>query len=141
MCPSFSPKRYELVIHHAELAPTDQQQLQWPRWGQYVETRGTSGEAIDLEPGRALQRLNADWRDALSDAERTSIWRRMLAIHAEQLFTIGILADVRQPVVISNRLRNVPAEGLYNWDPGAFFGIYRPDLFWFDQAPPAAAAR
>ena len=23
MCPSFSPKRYELVIHHAELAPTD----------------------------------------------------------------------------------------------------------------------
>ena len=124
----------------AELAPTDQQQLQWPRWGQFVETQGSSGEAIDMEPGRALQRLNADWRDALGDAERASIWRRMLEIHAEQLFSIGILADVRQPVVISNRLRNVPAEGLYNWDPGAFFGIYRPDLFWFDQAPPATAA-
>jgi peptide/nickel transport system substrate-binding protein len=124
----------------AEFAPTDQQQLQWPRWGQYVETQGSSGEAIDMEPARALQRLNADWRDALSDAERTRIWRRMLEIHAEQLFTIGLLADVRQPVVISNRLRNVPAEGLYNWDPGAFFGIYRPDLFWFDQAPAAAAA-
>jgi peptide/nickel transport system substrate-binding protein len=37
-----------------------------------------------------------------------------------------------QPVVIGNDVRNVPAEGLYNWDPGAYFGIYRPDTFWFD---------
>jgi peptide/nickel transport system substrate-binding protein len=125
----------------AELAPTDQQQLQWPRWGQYVETQGRSGEAIDIASGRELQRLNADWRDALSDADRTQIWQRILEIHAAELFTIGILADVRQPVVISNKLRNVPAEGLYNWDPGAFFGIYRPDLFWFDQAPASTASR
>src|SRR5262249_20816754 len=69
----------------AEFAPTDQQQLQWPRWGQYVETQGRSGEAIDLEAGRELQRLNADWRDALSDADRTQIWQRILEIHAEQL--------------------------------------------------------
>jgi peptide/nickel transport system substrate-binding protein len=33
-------------------------------------------------------------------------------------------------VVISNRLRNVPKEGIYNWDPGAHFGVYRPDTFW-----------
>jgi peptide/nickel transport system substrate-binding protein len=25
----------------------------------------------------------------------------------------------------------VPEQGFYNWDPGAFFGIYRPDTFWF----------
>ena len=37
-----------------------------------------------------------------------------------------------QPVVVSGVLRNVPAEGLYNWDPGAYFGMYRPDTFWFD---------
>jgi peptide/nickel transport system substrate-binding protein len=28
---------------------------------------------------------------------------------------------------------NVPREGFYNWDPGAFFGIYRPETFWFRQ--------
>jgi peptide/nickel transport system substrate-binding protein len=26
---------------------------------------------------------------------------------------------------------NVPEKGFYNWDPGAFFGVYRPDTFWF----------
>jgi peptide/nickel transport system substrate-binding protein len=57
----------------------------------------------------------------------------MLEIHADQVFTIGLVSGVRQPVVVAKRLRNVPDEGLYNWDPGAFFGIYRPDTFWFSE--------
>ena len=32
------------------------------------------------------------------------------------------------------KLRNVPEEGIYNWDPGALFGIYKPDGFWFDTS-------
>lgn len=130
--PSMSPQ---------EFAPTEQTQLQWPRWGQFVDTQGSSGEAVDIEAARELQRLNADWRDALSDADRLRIWRRILEISADQVFTIGLIADVRQPVVVANRLRNVPAEGIYNWDPGALFGIYRPDLFWFDRGGATAAAR
>jgi peptide/nickel transport system substrate-binding protein len=27
----------------------------------------------------------------------------------------------------------VPAEGIYNWEPGAHFGIYHPDTFWFES--------
>jgi peptide/nickel transport system substrate-binding protein len=46
------------------------------------------------------------------------------------MFTIGILAGVPQPVVVDNNLRNVPEKGVYNWDPGGHFGIYRPDGFW-----------
>jgi len=34
-------------------------------------------------------------------------------------------------LVPRDRLMNVPQQGFYNWDPGAFFGIYRPDTFWF----------
>jgi peptide/nickel transport system substrate-binding protein len=30
-------------------------------------------------------------------------------------------------------LRNVPIEGIYNWNPGAHLGIYMPDTFWFDE--------
>jgi peptide/nickel transport system substrate-binding protein len=37
-------------------------------------------------------------------------------------------------VVVSNRLRNVPDEGVYNWDPGAYFGRYGMDAFWFADA-------
>jgi peptide/nickel transport system substrate-binding protein len=56
----------------------------------------------------------------------------MLGIHADQQFSIGVISGVPQPVITRTRLRNVPEKGLYNWDPGAFFGIYRPDTFWFE---------
>jgi peptide/nickel transport system substrate-binding protein len=117
-----------------ELAPTNQQQLQWPKWGVHFEDGGKSGEAIDDPAAQELARLNAAWRIAVDDAERTRIWKRMLEIHAEQVYTIGLVANVRQPVVVSSRLRNVPQVAVYNWDPGAFFGVYRPDAFWFGDA-------
>jgi peptide/nickel transport system substrate-binding protein len=41
------------------------------------------------------------------------------------------VAQIPQPIVVSHRLRNVPEEAMYNWEPGAQFGIYRPDSFWF----------
>jgi peptide/nickel transport system substrate-binding protein len=46
-----------------------------------------------------------------------------------------------QPVVVSNKLRNVPTEGIYNWDPGAFFGIYHPDTFWLAPSGTNEASR
>ncbi|HSE78904.1 MAG TPA: ABC transporter substrate-binding protein [Alphaproteobacteria bacterium] len=123
-----------------ELAPTSQQQLQWPKWGQYIETRGGSGEAVDDPAAKELMRLNEDWRLSVSRSERERIWHRMLEIHAEQVFTIGLIAGVKQPVVVNSHLRNVPAEGVYNWDPGSFFGVYRPELFWFDESRRTAAS-
>jgi peptide/nickel transport system substrate-binding protein len=60
-------------------------------------------------------------------------WDEILQIHAEQVYTIGLIAQVPQPVVVAKALRNVPVEGIYNWDPGAQFGMYRPERFWFDR--------
>jgi len=113
-----------------ELAPTSQYQLYWPKWGLYYESGGLAGEAIDIEAAQELVSLNNAWKTESGPAERAKIWHRMLAIRAEQTFTIGTVQGVPQPVVISNRLRNVPEEGIYNWDPGAHFGVYRPDTFW-----------
>jgi peptide/nickel transport system substrate-binding protein len=67
------------------------------------------------------------------------VWGKILTITAEEVPTIGLVAGVPQPVVISNKLRNVPAAGIYNWDPGAHFGIYHPDSFWFVTDEQAAA--
>lgn len=123
------------VMSPEELAPTSQQQLQWPQWGHYIETRGTAGTPPEMPSARELTELNRRWRTAETRAEMERIWHRMLEIHSEQVFTIGVVAGVPQPVVVSNRLRNVPEEGIYNWDPGAYFGIYEPDTFWFASAP------
>ena len=72
------------------------------------------------------------WRRAKTTAEREQAWLAMLAIHAEQVYTIGIVSHTLQPVVVSDRLRNVPADGVYSWDPGAYFGMYHPDTVWLD---------
>jgi peptide/nickel transport system substrate-binding protein len=70
------------------------------------------------------------WQRSSSIEEQAVLWHEMLSINAEQVTSIGIVAGVPQPVVVSERLKNVPQKGIYNWDPGAFFGMYRPDSFW-----------
>jgi len=118
----------------SELAPMSQQGLQWPKWGQHYETMGRAGEPPDLPEAQELFRLGRAWDAAVDRTERAAIWHKMLAINADQVFTIGIVAGVPQPVLMSQRLRNVPSEALFNWEPGAQFGIYRPDTFWFENA-------
>ena len=39
------------------LAPTSQQQLEWPKWGQYLETKGAAGEAPDMPGALNLKKL------------------------------------------------------------------------------------
>ena len=115
-----------------ELAPTSQQQLQWPMWGQWRETRGQAGEVPDMPAATELLELSDAWLTAQSDEERAEIWRKMLQIHADRVFTIGVVSGVQQPIVIKRDLRNVPEKGVWNWEPGAQFGIYKPDTFWFE---------
>ncbi|MEQ8357241.1 MAG: ABC transporter substrate-binding protein [Kiloniellaceae bacterium] len=116
-----------------EFVPVRQQSLQWPMWGQYAETNGTAGEAVDMEKPKRLLELYNLWIAAKSRAEKEEIWREILEIHAEEVYTIGTVAEVPQPVVVAKALRNVPEKGIYNWDPGAHFGIYRPERFWYDR--------
>ena len=117
----------------AELAPTSQQQLQWPMWGQYLETGGKSGQAIDMKVPQKLFELKDAWREARSEGDRIKIWHEMLDTYTSNVFSIGIIASVPQVVLVNNSLQNVPDKAIYNWDPGAHFGIYRPCTFWFDS--------
>jgi peptide/nickel transport system substrate-binding protein len=116
-----------------ELAPTRQDTLNWPKWGNHFETGGKSGVAPDLAEGKQLLKLNAEWNTARTAAERQLIWSRMLAIHAEQTFIIGTVSGVMQPVVVRKTLNNVPEKGVFSWDPGGQFGMYRMVEFWFSR--------
>jgi len=116
-----------------ELAPVHQEFLSWPRWGQFVATKGASGEAIDTQEGQRLLQLYKDWTGTTGDEARATVWREMLDLHADQQFSIGIVSGVLQPIIVSNDLRNVPTKGIFGWDPGAQFGIYRLDALWLDR--------
>jgi len=113
----------------AQLAPTQQEQLQWPKWGRHYETG--EGEEPSLVAARELLSLNELWNRSRSSLDKEKIWREMLKIHANQVFSIGLVSATLQPIVVNERLRNVPIKGLFNWEPSSYFGVYRPDTFWF----------
>ncbi|GJL81193.1 MAG: peptide ABC transporter substrate-binding protein [marine bacterium B5-7] len=116
-----------------EFVPVAQDQLQWPKWGQYFETNGGAGEAPDMPSAKRLLELRSDWQNATNDEERRAAWKEILEIHRDEVFSIGIVCGVMQPVVVNNALQNVPSEGFYSWEPGAYFGIYQPDTFWYKR--------
>jgi len=115
-----------------ELAPVSQASFCWPLWGQYYETKGTLGEPPEGEAAERLLALHRDWSNASDTETRAAIWREMLAIHADQVFTIGTIARAPLPIVVDRALANVPEDALYTWDPGAQLGIHRMDEFYFD---------
>ena len=115
----------------AELAPSSENQNNWPLWGLYRESGGARGEAPEGAAVQRLVELLAAWSTAEDRAAQAAAWREMLEIHADQVFTIGLTARVPQPVVASARLRNLPEAGDYLYEPGAYFGRYRPDTLWY----------
>jgi peptide/nickel transport system substrate-binding protein len=116
-----------------ELAPTTVAQLQWSKWGQYYEEKGKVGEPTDLPEVQKLIDLWKQWRRSTTTEERKAIWHEMLAIHADQVFTIGTVNGTRQPIIVARTLVNVPDEGIWTFEPGGFFGRYLPDTFWFRE--------
>ena len=117
----------------AEFAPLSPDQFQWPAWGQWAETSGQEGEEPDLDSVKQLMALKEKWGKSADRAEQEAVWHEILSLWADQVFSIGIVSGVEQLVIVSNKLRNVPDHGIYNFDPGAYFGMYRPETFWFDE--------
>lgn len=117
-----------------ELAPTTDDQMHWPLWGLYHLSGGSDGKASDMQEAIALSKLFAKWRSAASFEERERIWHEMLHIHTDQVFTIGTVNSTLQPVAHSSRMKNVPKDGLYGFDPLSYLGVYMPDTFWYDHA-------
>jgi len=115
----------------APYAPTSQIDYQWPKWGQYYETKGQAGTAPDLDGPQRLFELFEQWQTAAETSERRAVWNEMLQIWSEGVYTLGIVSGVQQPVAVKPDLVNVPEQAIYNWDPGAHFGIYHPDTFWW----------
>ncbi len=116
-----------------ELAPVSAAQANWPVWGQFTETGGKAGEPPDLQPARRMVELYHAWKRSNDGSQRKAAWEEMLALYADQVFSIGVAGETIQPVVVSNRLRNVPVVGIYSWAPTAYFGVYQPDTFWLED--------
>lgn len=116
-----------------ELAPVSSVQGQWPAWGLYVESGGQSGSAATLPEVQKLSELYQQWRGAADYDAQEKIWSEMLSIFTSQVYTIGIVSGGLQPIVVNKKLRNVPEEGIWAFEPTLYFGQYMPDTFWFEK--------
>jgi peptide/nickel transport system substrate-binding protein len=114
-----------------ELAPVRQDHYSWPKWGQWYETMGKNGEEPDNVTARRLLNLYRGWLGSSEPEESARIWSEMLALNAEQLYTIGTVAGELQPIVIKQSMRNVPEKALYSWEPTSLLGIYRIEEFYY----------
>lgn len=117
-----------------DLAPTADYQLQWPQWGTNYMTRGDKGQPPDMPAAQALLALFEQWTRSETTQEREGVWHQMLAIHAQEAFSIGILNATLQPVMWTSRLHNMPEKALFGFDPTCYLGVYQPDTFWLDGA-------
>ncbi len=116
-----------------ELAPTADDQLQWPAWGVHHMSGQRQGVAPDLPEVQRLLELLQQWRSARSSDEREAVWHEMLGIHADQVYSIGTINRAPQPILRARDLRNVPESALYSYSPTSMLGIYNPDTFWRDS--------
>lgn len=116
-----------------ELAPTADDQLQWPVWGLHFLSGGGDGHPPDLPEAMQLLDLMKQWKTAGTHEEREAIWHSMLTIFTQSVFTIGIVNQALQPIVHSSKLRNIPDKGLFGYDPTSYLGVYMPDTFWYEE--------
>ena len=118
-----------------ELAPAKQEQLQWPKWGTTSRATARAGSHRTCPRPRSCSRCTKPGRrPRTAPSGRGSgggCWRSTPSSSSPSASVTGNL----QPVVVNRTLRNVPPKALYNWDPGAYFGMYHPDTFWLDAAP------
>ncbi|HEV2603807.1 MAG TPA: ABC transporter substrate-binding protein [Microvirga sp.] len=117
-----------------ELVPMRQDVYVWPKWGQFVETKGKNGEKVDVPEAQRLLDLYDSWMSTGDKEAQARVWRDILANHAENQWIIGTVAGALQPVVTKNGLKNLPPKALYSWEPTAMIGIYRVDEIFWDRA-------
>src|SRR5206468_3975954 len=99
-----------------EFAPSVQHQLEWPKWGQYRETKGKVGEPPDLPGAVRLLELFNSWLNAGTGAEHAAIWHETLRIWADEVFSIGLIGISLLIFIISH----LP--------PGDYFSTYIAEL-------------
>ncbi|MCX8280958.1 ABC transporter substrate-binding protein [Phyllobacterium sp. 0TCS1.6C] len=120
-------------MNPGQLAPTMDDQMQWPLWGMHHLSHGEQGTAPDMPTAVELAKLLDQWQKSAELKDRTAIWHKMLSLYTQEVLSIGIVNGTEQPILRSSRLQNVPSRGLYGFNPTCYLGVYMPDTFWFSE--------
>ncbi|MDT8391037.1 MAG: ABC transporter substrate-binding protein [Lentisphaeria bacterium] len=90
-------------------------EARWTPWSRWYLSHGEQGEE-PIPEARDLQIWWDEMRGSVDPARRVELGKRILRSQAENLWSIGTIGLAPQPVVVSNRLHNVPDRGYWGWD-------------------------
>lgn len=102
----------------------------WNDWVRWYRTDGRLG-AEPPEIMKRLQRWSEELRTTMDETRRNEVGKQILATHAEQLWNIGAVGLAPHPVVVSDRLRGVPPDGIWGWD-NRWTLSYHPSTWYFE---------
>ena len=92
-----------------------QEVTQWPEWSRWYRSGGTRGWEPPAEVKKQLERWEV-LRRTLDQGERIAMGKEILRSQADNLWVLGVIGMGPHPVIVSERLRNVPRHGFWGWD-------------------------
>ena len=107
------------------------EEAHWNSWSIYYLSGGARGE----QPPAEIIQLQDWWQELTRSAEParvTELGRNILRSSAENVWTIGTVGLAPQPVIVSGRLHNVPAQGYWGWD-NRWTMAYHPATWYLTQ--------
>ena len=99
--------------------------------GRWYQTGGAEGEEPPAEI-QELQRLRDQFLIEPDEAERIRIGKQILQSQADNLWTIGTVRLIPQPLVIKNGVGNFPERGLWGYSVIWTFP-HHPEQFYLKQ--------
>jgi peptide/nickel transport system substrate-binding protein len=98
-----------------------------PLWAKWYWTKGKEGEA----PPPEIKELY-DWIDKYAETDDLQYVDKLLKSQAENVWTIGTVADSPLPIIVNKDLRNVPEEDYSVWDTLWGHANY-PEAWYYDR--------
>jgi len=108
------------------VAPYTDENALAPLWGKWYETKVKEGE----EPPAEVKELY-EAHDMYSTTGDLQYIGKLLASNAENLWTMGTLVDIPNPLMANKNLRGLPKEKPDGWDTNGPQHIY-PEAWWLD---------
>ena len=103
---------YSTMVHFVPYA-TDSWSNSWaPLYSQWYHYDGKQGEKPTPEM-QVLFDLHQKILVAETEVEQSQLLEQIIQNHIDNLWVIGVVGDVPQPMIISKRLGNVSMEGVY----------------------------
>jgi len=103
-----------------------------PRWADWFLSNGAQGE----KPPEEILSLWRTWkkmRQTGDPAERIRLGKEIVRSQAENLYGIGLVGGTMNAVLVSDRLKNVPGDGLLTGWPFGVASLYHAEQFYIED--------